>query len=215
VRITVKDSGEGIPSDVMPHIFEPFYTTKPVGQGTGLGLAQAYGIIRQHGGYIDVHSQVGQGTDFHIYLREQESPEQAGSFAEQSDEIQGSKETLLLVEDDYSTREAMSTLLEDYNYQVLAASNGAEALRIYEVNASSIALVISDLVMPEMGGVALFQALQQRWPEVKILFVTGHPMQEDERAILEEGNVHWLQKPFSVQVFNRAVKSILSEAPRS
>lgn len=215
VRITVKDSGEGIPSDVMPHIFEPFYTTKPVGQGTGLGLAQAYGIIRQHGGYIDVHSQVGQGTDFHIYLREQESPEQAGSYAEQSDEIQGSKETLLLVEDDYSTREAMSTLLEDYNYQVLAASNGAEALRIYEDNASSIALVISDLVMPEMGGVALFQALQQRWPEVKILFVTGHPMQEDERAILEEGNVHWLQKPFSVQVFNRAVKSILSEAPRS
>jgi DNA-binding NtrC family response regulator len=119
----------------------------------------------------------------------------------------------LLVEDDYSTREALSTLLEDYNYQVLTASNGAEALRIYESKTSSIALVISDLVMPEMGGVALFQELKQRWPEVKILFVTGHPMLEEERAILEEGNVHWLQKPFSVQTFNRAVRSILSKAP--
>jgi CheY-like chemotaxis protein len=199
----------------MPHIFEPFFTTKPVGQGTGLGLAQAYGIIKQHGGYIDVHSQVGQGTAFHIYLHEQEPIEQVGAISEQMDDMQGNNETLLLVEDDYSTREAMSTLLEDYNYQVLAASNGAEALRIYENRANSIALVISDLVMPEMGGVALFQELRQRWPDVKIMFVTGHPMLEEERAILEAGNVHWLQKPFSIQAFNRAVRGILSEPLKS
>jgi CheY-like chemotaxis protein len=215
VCISVKDSGEGIPPEAMPHIFEPFYTTKPVGQGTGLGLAQAYGIIKQHGGYIDVHSQLGQGTTFHIYLCEQESVEQESSSLEQQDEMRGGSETLLLVEDDYSTREAMRTLLEDYNYLVLTASNGAEALRIYENKANDIALVISDLVMPEMGGVALFQTLQERWPEVKILFVTGHPMLEEERAILEQGNVHWLQKPFSVQVFNQAVRGILSDAPKS
>jgi two-component system cell cycle sensor histidine kinase/response regulator CckA len=117
----------------------------------------------------------------------------------------------LLVEDDYSTREAMRTLLEEYNYFVLTASNGAEALRIYESKGKNIALVISDLVMPEMGGVKLFQTLRGRWPEVKILFVTGHPMQEEERAVLEQGNVHWLQKPFSVKMFNEAVRSILAE----
>jgi len=211
VCITVKDNGEGIPAEIMPHIFEPFYTTKPVGQGTGLGLAQAYGIIKQHDGFIDAHSVVGEGTTFHIYLREQESVEQESSLVEQLDEMQGGNETLLLVEDDYSTREAMRTLLEEYNYQVLTASNGAEALRMYEKKEKNIALVISDLVMPEMGGVALFQTLQDRWPEVKILFVTGHPMREEERAILEQGNVHWLQKPFSVKVFNEAVRSILAD----
>jgi len=88
-------------------------------------------------------------------------------------------------------------------------------LRIYENKANDIALVISDLVMPEMGGVALFQTLRERWPEVKILFVTGHPMLEEERAILEQGNVHWLQKPFSVKVFNQAVRGILAETPKS
>jgi GAF domain-containing protein/ActR/RegA family two-component response regulator len=215
ICISVKDSGEGIPPEAMPHIFEPFYTTKPVGQGTGLGLAQAYGIVKQHGGYIDAHSQVGQGTTFHIYLREQESIETESSPFEQQDEMKGGNETLLLVEDDYSTREAMRTLLEDYNYTVLTASNGAEALRIYENKYNDIALVISDLVMPELGGVALFQTLQERWPEVKFLFVTGHPMLEEERAVLEKGNIHWLQKPFSVQVFNQTVRSILFEAPTS
>ena len=98
----------------------------------------------------------------------------------------------------------MKTLIEDSNYRVLTAANGQEALEIYEQEAGIIVMVISDMVMPVMGGVVLFQTLVNRWPEVKMLFITGHPVNEQDQALLESGNVHWLQKPFSVGVFNEA-----------
>jgi CheY-like chemotaxis protein len=210
-RITVKDSGEGIPPDVLPHIFEPFFTTKPVGEGTGLGLAQAYGIIKQHDGFIDAHSVPGEGTIFHIYLPAQQPVYEQIDRPDLPTEAKGSGETLLLVEDDYSTREAMKTLLEDLNYQVLVASDGQIAFEIYENKANQIAMVISDMVMPVMGGVALYQKLKERWPEVKMLFITGHPEKEGDRALLESGNVNWLQKPFSLGAFNEAISSLLDE----
>jgi CheY-like chemotaxis protein len=210
-RITVNDTGEGIPPDVLPHIFEPFYTTKAVGEGTGLGLAQAYGIVKQHNGYIDAHSVVGEGTTFHIYLPAQQPVSEDHDIPDLSSDIKGSGETLLLVEDDYSTREALKTLLVDSNYHVLTAANGQEAFDIYEQQTDNIAMVISDMVMPVMGGVALYQNLMERWPEVKMLFITGHPVKEGDQTLLESGNVHWLQKPFSVGVFNEAVYSFLHE----
>ena len=210
-RITVKDSGEGIPPDVLPHIFEPFFTTKPVGEGTGLGLAQAYGIIKQHDGYIDAHSEPGEGTIFHIYLPAQQTVYEQSEQPKLPADARGSGETLLLVEDDYSTREAMKTLLEDLDYLVFVAADGQEALDIYEAKASQIDLVVSDMVMPIMGGVTLYQKLTQRWPEIKMLFITGHPEKEGDRALLESGNVHWLQKPFSVGVFNETIYNLLHE----
>ena len=210
-RITVKDSGEGIPPDVLPHIFEPFFTTKPVGEGTGLGLAQAYGIIKQHDGYIDAHSEIGEGTIFHIYLPAQQPVYEQSDHPELPEDARGAGETLLLVEDDYSTREAMKTLLEDLGYLVFVAADGQEALDIYETKASQIDLVVSDMVMPIMGGVTLYQNLTQRWPEIKMLFITGHPEKEGDRALLESGNVHWLQKPFSVGVFNETIYNLLHE----
>lgn len=210
-RITVKDSGEGIPSDILPHIFEPFFTTKPVGEGTGLGLAQAYGIIKQHDGYIDAHSEPGEGTTFHIYLPAQQPVYEQIDHSEAAAGTRGSGETLLLVEDDYSTLEAMRTLLEDLGYQVIAAGDGQEALEIYESRADKIQLVVSDLVMPVMGGVMLYQKLTERWPNVKMLFITGHPERDGDRAILESGQVTWLQKPFSVGVFNEAISRLLRE----
>jgi GAF domain-containing protein/signal transduction histidine kinase len=210
-RITVKDSGEGIPADVLPHIFEPFFTTKPVGEGTGLGLAQAYGIIKQHDGYIDAHSELGKGTIFHIYLPAQQPIYDQADHLQSPAQTKGSGETLLLVEDDFSTREAMKTLLEDLGYQVLVASNGQEALDIYELKANQIDLVVSDMVMPVMGGVTLFKNLNARWPQVKMLFITGHPEKEGDRALLESGNVNWLQKPFSVGDFNEAIYNLLHE----
>jgi GAF domain-containing protein/CheY-like chemotaxis protein len=210
VRLTVQDKGEGISAEILPHIFEPFFTTKPVGQGTGLGLAQAYGIIKQHDGYIDVHSQVGAGTTFHIYLPAREPVGDEQAIAEDDGlEIRGAGETILLVEDDTSAREALKSLLENCNYQVLTASNGLDALRVYDETSNRVALVISDVVMPVMGGIALYDRLVQRWPEVRMLFITGHPVDERDRAILERGQVHWLQKPFSVGKFNRAVVSLL------
>jgi GAF domain-containing protein/CheY-like chemotaxis protein len=210
-RITVKDTGEGIPPEVLPHIFEPFYTTKPVGEGTGLGLAQAYGIVRQHDGYIDAHSVVGEGTTFHIYLPAQLPINEDIDIPDLNSDTIGSGETLLLVEDDYSTREAMKTLLEDSNYRVLTAADGEEALEIYERQADGIALVISDMVLPVMGGIDLYQTLRERWPEVKMLFITGHTVKEQDQEMLESSNVHWLRKPFSVGIFNEAVYSFLHE----
>ena len=210
-RITVKDSGEGIPPEVLPHIFEPFFTTKPVGEGTGLGLAQAYGIIKQHDGYIDAHSEIGEGTTFHIYLPAQRPVSEQVAHPEIPADAEGSGQTLLLVEDDFSTREAMKTLLEDSGYRVLVAQDGREALGIFENKAGEIDLVISDMVMPNMGGVSLYQELIKRWPDIKMLFITGHPEKEGDRKLLESGNINWLQKPFSVEVFNQAVYNLLHQ----
>lgn len=210
-RISVKDNGEGIPAEILPHIFEPFFTTKPVGEGTGLGLAQAYGIIKQHDGYIDAHSITGEGATFHIYLPAQQPVAEVAQMPDASLAVPGSGETILLVEDDYSTREAMKTFLIDLNYEVITASNGREALSLYEDQPEVIDLVVCDIVMPVMGGVDLYQTLRKKWPEVKMLFITGHPVDEYDQELLESGNVHWLQKPFSVGVFNKAVQNFLDE----
>jgi CheY-like chemotaxis protein len=195
----------------MPHIFEPFYSTKPVGQGTGLGLAQAYGIIKQHDGYIDVHSQPGNGAVFHIYLLSRDLAREERPVQEPAGGLYGQGERLLLVEDDLSARNALQELLETYNYRVQTASNGLEALQAAEQYPGGFDLVVTDLVMPEMGGIALYQQLQERWPATRVLFVTGHPLRESDRAMLEDGQVRWLQKPFSIQTFTEVLRKIIGE----
>jgi CheY-like chemotaxis protein len=207
----VKDSGRGIPPDVLPYVFDPFFTTKPVGQGTGLGLAQVYGIVRQHQGYIDVASQPGQGTEFDIYLPALINLESNPSEEVIRVEVDGGGMNVLVVEDDPATLEALKALLEAQNFKVLTAHTGQEAYQIYERWSDSILLVVSDVVMPEMGGVALYQALRQRWPQARILFITGHPLESEDQTLLETGDVYWLQKPFSVQEFISTVQSVLGE----
>ncbi len=212
IRIEVRDTGIGIAPEVRPHIFEPFFTTKPVGQGTGLGLAQVYGIIKQHGGSIDVLSQVGAGTSFIIYLPALALPTELYSAEGcEPQEIQGQGETVLLVEDDWAARNALESLLASQNYHVLTAANGNEALQIYTQADGAVQVVVSDIVMPEMGGVELYHALRAHCPGLKVLFITGHPLSEENQALLEEGQVAWLQKPFSVREFGRAVRSLIDE----
>lgn len=210
ISITVADTGEGIPADVIPHIFEPFFSTKPTGQGTGLGLAQAYGIIKQHGGYIDVQSQVDQGTRFSVYLPALPAQHIEIPAVERSNPMEGHGQTILVVEDDPSTMLAIQDLLEAQCYRVLVASNGNEALRIFEQNSERIDLVVSDVVMPEMGGLDLFVELQNQGEQVKILFVTGHPLVNESQIALEENRVTWLQKPFSVPEFFYAVEELIA-----
>lgn len=213
IRMTIRDTGEGIPPEAMPHIFEPFFTTKPVGQGTGLGLAQAYGIIKQHDGYIDVHSQPGDGATFHIYLQPLTTIDDDYEIVDSETGVEGKGETILVVEDDPFAREAMKDLLEADNYNVVLAADGLEAMHIYEKQGDRVDLVISDMVMPEMGGVALYRALQERWPRVKILFITGHPLLGEDQSLLERNEVRWLQKPFSVQTFGEIIQKMLKEKP--
>jgi signal transduction histidine kinase/CheY-like chemotaxis protein len=210
IRIEVIDTGIGIPPEVLPKIFDPFFTTKSVGQGTGLGLSQVYGIVKQHGGCVDVKSSVGEGTRFTIYLPALVLVREEVEYARELPELRGGGQTLLIVEDDPSTRNALSDLLRAYEFRVLAARNGQEALELFEEHSQVIPLVITDVVMPGMGGPALYHQLRERWPEVKVLFVTGHPLEAESQALLEKGHVHWLQKPFSVQEFAVTLRELLN-----
>jgi PAS domain S-box-containing protein len=211
VHILVADTGQGIPAEILPRIWEPFFTTKPVGSGTGLGLSQVYGIIKQHGGAIDVESQVGEGTRFNIYLPALALPGDESLGVDAPTRLDGTGKTVLVVEDDQVTREAIQSLLKVFNFWVLTATNGSEAIRIYQQMGVIISMVVSDLVMPEMGGVALYKALQAQHPDVKVLFITGHPLEEASQALLERGNVHWVQKPFSAKEFGEAMQTLLEE----
>jgi GAF domain-containing protein/CheY-like chemotaxis protein len=211
IRIEVRDTGLGIQPEVMPHIFDPFFSTKPVGEGTGLGLAQVYGIIKQHGGSIDVQSQIDDGTSFYIYLPALPVPEEEMPSQALFPELKGAGETVLVVEDDWVARDALQALLEAYDYRTMVASNGIEALQIYSRKGEGIAAVVSDVVMPEMGGVALYHALRAKKPEIKMLLITGHPLDPEDQTLLEEGQVHWMQKPFNVTDFIHHLRDLLKE----
>jgi GAF domain-containing protein/nitrogen-specific signal transduction histidine kinase len=209
VRILVRDTGIGIPADIQQHVFDPFFTTKPAGQGTGLGLAQVYGIITQHNGYIDVDSQLGQGTSFNIYLPALQVPTNMDTHPESGPRLDGQGQVVLVVEDNEATRLALQALLESQNYRVVEAADGVEAIARFEESQTPIALVVSDVVMPKMGGVALYRTLRKQRPDLKMLFVTGHPLDIKNQALLEMGGVHWLHKPFSLSEFNQAVSELM------
>ena len=149
------------------------------------------------------------GTKFNIYLPAQDIARVTSPIREVAIKLDGAGKRVLVVEDDQATLIAIQTLLEAHNYQVLTASNGIEALQRYERDMGSIELVVSDLVMPQMGGLALFRKISECWPEAKLIFVTGHPMDGDSQNLLERGNVSWLQKPFSIQQFNQVVRALL------
>ncbi len=209
VRLTVSDTGIGIAPDVLPHIFEPFFTTKKPGQGSGLGLAQVHGIVGLHGGYIDVHTHIDTGTTFTIYLP---MPETCPAQVPQPDISaipQGQGETLLVVEDEDTVRSALVESLEQLNYRVLEAANGEQALAVLDTHAHHIALVLSDVVMPGMGGKALFYALQQRGSHIPMLMLTGHPMDKDLEELLNQGLNTWLPKPPDLNRLAHAVTEAL------
>ncbi|MBN1666234.1 MAG: GAF domain-containing protein [Anaerolineales bacterium] len=211
VQIDVSDTGMGIPQEALSHIFEPFFTTKPIGQGTGLGLAQVYGIVKQHEGFIDVQSKAGFGSTFRIYFPVLGVSKEYKPSDDQSMQLDGSGKTVLLVEDDAATRTALQTLLKVHRYRVFLANNGEEALEMIGHLGDSIDLVISDIVMPKMGGFDLFRSLAREWPAIKVLLITGHPLEGNGERLLEDGKVNWLQKPFSVQEFSQAVLTVMRD----
>lgn len=208
IVIEVQDTGSGISPEHLPHIFEPFFTTKPVGLGTGLGLAQVYGIVKQHGGYIDVQSQPSLGSTFTVYLPALLQSTRGVIEEQPSLRLNGNGKIALVVEDDVATRNALKDLLEAQQFQTLTAANGKEALEIWESQENKIELLVSDIVMPQMGGIELYQALKGKQPDLKMLLITGHPLNDEYRAALEGGKVHWLQKPFSIPEFNQAILTL-------
>jgi PAS domain S-box-containing protein len=209
VQVTVSDTGTGIPPDVLPHIFDPFFTTKAPEQGTGLGLAQVHGIVEQHGGHIHVKSQMGHGTTFALYLPALQTPAVEPLKLETEPLERGHGETILVVEDKQATREAVASTLQSLGYRVLVAADGQKALPIFEQHGHEITLVLSDLVMPGISGTELFRALKQQDQDVKIVAMTGYPLQEENQDLSRENVVGWLRKPLSVEQLARAIKRAL------
>lgn len=210
VRIDVTDSGSGIPHASQKRIFEPFFTTKAPGEGTGLGLAQVYGIVKQHGGEIEVHSQAGEGTTFAIYLPlEEESQPEIQAVPLRVAPAQ--QERILLVEDNQATQEAVHELLEMLGYRVLVASNGQQALELCASLAGDVDLVLSDMVMPDLSGVELFHRLRHKRPDIQMVIMTGYPLADNGKALLEEGIVDWVQKPFSIDAISRKIRASLEK----
>lgn len=194
VRIAVTDTGVGIPPDVLPRIFEPFFTTKaPL--GTGLGLSQVHGIVRQHDGHIDVQTEEGVGTTFELYLPALPVASEATPAPASETLLQGQGERILVVEDDPAMRGALVDTLELLNYRALAASNGREALAILARRREEVALVLSDLVMPGMGGQALFHALRREGHAQPMVMLSGHPMENELQSLQAQGLAGWLLKP--------------------
>ncbi len=208
VCLSVADTGVGMTEEVRAHLFEPFFTTKEEGEGTGLGLAQVFGIIQLHAGYIDVETTVGQGTTFYIYLPASVATEETTEIAATAPTGQG--ETLLLVEDNAKLREAVESMLTDLGYRVLTAANGREALTLCQVE-DDVALLITDLVMPNMGGKALMQVLRRRIPHLRALAMTGYTTEESIQSLQAAGFMQVIRKPFDADALAQAIQRALEE----
>lgn len=214
ILMSVSDNGCGMSDETMRHIFEPFFTTKPAGHGTGLGLANVYGIIKQHNGYISTLSRPDYGTTFKIYFQlTNELPGTVEQSRQAEDQQQAGRETILLVEDNEMVREMAADLLEGFGYTLLVADHPERALEIVR-EATKIDLVISDVVMPGMNGKQLFEQITTDRPEIdKVLYMSGYTNNLIvTNGVLEEG-LHFLQKPFTADALIAKVTELLHLAP--
>jgi two-component system, cell cycle sensor histidine kinase and response regulator CckA len=210
VVLAVTDTGHGMDKDTVEHIFEPFYTTKEIGRGTGLGLAMVYGIVTQHGGHIVCDSEVGRGTTFNIYLPA--VPASAEPVVESSGEMPAfGTETVLLVDDEDLIRELGGRILKRSGYTVLTAANGEEALRVYDRQKEHISLVILDLMMPTMGGKDCLKELLRINPQAKVLIASGYSADASTREILALGAKGFVAKPFKFKGLLQQVRKALDQ----
>jgi two-component system NtrC family sensor kinase len=206
--ITVADTGSGMDPETQRKIFEPFFTTKLPGRGTGLGLSIVYGIIKQHGGYITIRSQKGFGTTFSIYLPLAEKTVRS-KVATQAFIPEGGNETILVVEDDPAVGRLVESVLKRYGYRVMLAGSGEDALELFESNGTDISLALLDVIMPKMNGKQLCEALRERSPHLKVLFLSGYTADViEDKGIFMEG-VDIIKKPAKPLELARKVREML------
>ncbi len=208
--LQISDTGCGIPPNVMPHIFEPFFTTKPAGQGTGLGLAQVYGIIKQHGGHIHVASEEGKGTTFNLYFPLISLDAWVEEDGEIRHRVNGEGGSIMIVDDDPPMRKALEKIMQSLNYKVVIAENGAQALEILKESHGSIKLVLTDMVMPTMGGKELSENMKEQFPEVKIVLMTGYPIGRGTRQLFDHTQMSWMQKPMTMAGVSKTLHEMLN-----
>jgi two-component system NtrC family sensor kinase len=210
IVVSVTDNGTGMDAETQRRMFEPFFTTKPVGKGTGLGMPIVYGLVKEHGGFVQTYSEVDIGTTVRVYFPAgAEAAEPAGGRGE---EPRGGKETILLVEDDEALRRAGTRVLTRYGYTVITAGDGREALDVIHSRSAPPDLIVSDVVMPHAGGPELLRALREAGVRAKVLFTSGYPARDmRERTPLEPG-VPFLAKPWTIHELVRRVREVL-DAP--
>jgi signal transduction histidine kinase len=207
--LTVKDTGTGMSREQQEMIFEPFFTTKDVGKGTGLGLSIVYGIVRNHHGFIDVQSGEGKGTSFRIYLPVS-AEEPALPVKERVEQPIGGAETILVAEDDTRVRGLLTTILERADYNVIAASDGEEALRKYREHHDGIALLVMDVAMPHLGGAEAYKEIRKMNPDIRALFMSGYAADTLPASTLSDERVAFIPKPVSQKKLLRAIREALS-----
>lgn len=209
VLLKVSDTGHGMDEEVRQHIFEPFFTTKGLADGTGLGLATVFGVVKMHAGHITCQSEVGKGTTFEIYfpVAETAKPEVVGE--QQVAVVSGGAETILVVDDEELIRHLAKRILEKSGYSVLTARSGKEGIKVYAQHKSEISLVILDLIMPQMGGKQCLEELLKISPQVKALIASGFAVEGDTKAFLDTEAKGIVPKPFNMRELLRSVRHVL------
>jgi len=218
--VAVSDTGTGMDQVTVERIFEPFFTTKAAGTGTGLGMAMVYGLTKQHGGFVHVYSELGVGTTVKVYLPR--SPDVAPALAPEAEApgeegeagaLRGGSETILLVEDKDELRGTTRRVLERLGYEVLEAADGEAALETYGAHRARIALILSDVLMPKVGGPELYRAIRANDPAARFLFTSGYTEGDIEQRSLLEPGVRFVAKPWTISDLARQVRGAL-DAPR-
>ena len=208
VKISVTDTGAGMDEATQQRIFEPFFTTKEMGRGSGLGLASAYGIIKNHDGFINVYSEKGEGATFNIYLPASES-EVSGQKSEISEDVRHGDETVLLVDDEDVIIKVGQEILNALGYQVLVVRSGKEAIEVYKKNKDKIDLIILDMIMPDMGGGEVYDKIKEINPDIKVILSSGYSIEGQATEILKRGCNGFIQKPFNMKQVSQKLREIL------
>jgi two-component system cell cycle sensor histidine kinase/response regulator CckA len=210
VCIEIKDSGSGIPAEIRDQIFEPFFTTKDEGKGTGLGLSTVAAIVKNHGGFINMYSEVGRGTSFKVYLPALTSETQQRTAEAQMVLPTGNGELILIVDDEAAVRDIAALTLESHGYRVLQAQDGADGVATYAQHTGDIKLVISDMDMPVMNGAAMIRSLERINPTVRVLSASG--LVDSRPAPAEKPFRKLLSKPYTAEQLLNAVHDLIVAA---
>ncbi len=208
IVITVSDTGTGMTPEILDRIFEPFFTSKEVGLGTGLGLSTVLGIIKSHGGFVNVYSSVGKGSQFKVYLPA--VPETQQQQAEDIEMPTGRGEGILVVDDEAPICEITKTMLETYSYKVFTANDGIEALALYSEHQDEISVVLTDMMMPLMNGSTTIRALQKLNPQLKIIAVSGLTTNDKVAEAAGFGAKAFLSKPYTVKELLNTINGVLN-----
>ncbi|MBW2646299.1 MAG: response regulator, partial [Deltaproteobacteria bacterium] len=205
---TISDTGQGMDKETLSKIFEPFFTTKAKDKGTGLGMSMVYGIVKNHGGYINVYSEPGKGTIFNIYFPPltKELVEKAKT---QPESVATGQETILVVDDEEIIRTMLQEVLEGMGYTVLLANNGEDALKLYRERRDDIDLAIIDMIMPKMGGKETYLALRKINPDIKTILASGFSQDTVVQEILGAGVNGFIHKPFTTTELSKKIREVL------